>query len=246
MTPDHLRKELGLSVMRVRDGFILAFLATFLSIPQIWSQSPWLYEKISGKTGTPLQIDQFRMAELFVLLSALLIIILVGNLANRRAGLEPFKWPGHKKIWASVAIGILFIPAGYLLFDHFLLALQPQIFPEQLKFALVYPVSLTFADELFVRFGFLALFAWTLKRFTGGRLMANILVSAVFALFSFYDQTRFLDLPLKAAEISLFLLGNFAENMIAGALYFKHGFWSSLAFRIGAGLKFPLYFLLFF
>lgn len=246
MKPDPLRKEFGLSMQRVRDGFIIAFIGMVFSVPQIRYQSPWVYAKFAGRTGTASEIDQFFIAHLITILSALLIIVLVGDLANRRAELVPFKWPGRKNIRPSVAIGLLFIPASYFLYDHFLIALMPRIFPDKLSYALLFPFSVTFPDELFVRFGFLALFAWMLKRFSGGKLMANIFVAGIFSLFSWYDVTRFLSAPLKTMEILLLLAGTFAENIVAGGIYFKHGFWSSLAFRVAAALKFPVYFMLFF
>jgi len=246
MMPEHLRKEFRASLKRVRDGFIIAFLGTAAAAPQIYYQSPWVYRHFQRALPASGQLDQFFIGNLIFMLSALLIIVLVGDLANRRAGLKPFAWPGHKAVWPMLGAGILFVPLSYYLYDHFLLGLLPEIFPDKLKFALLFPAAVSFPDELFVRFGFLSLFAWLLKRFARGKLLAIIFVSAIFSLFDWYDMTRFITTPLKAVEITLLLVGVFAEHLVAGRLYLKYGFWSSLAFRFGAELKYPLYFFLFF
>lgn len=243
--PEHLRKELLSSLGRVRDCFIIAFLGTAAAAPQIYQQSPWVFHHFQKSLPGPGQLDQFFIGNLILMLSALLLIVLVGDLANRRAGLKPFAWPGHKAVWPMLGVGILFVVLSYYLYDHFLLGLLPEIFPDKLPLALLFPLSVSVPDELFVRFGCLSLAAWLLKRFASGRLLAVIFISAIFSLFDWYDATRFISAPLKAWEIVSLLVGVFAEHLVAGRLYIKHGFWSALAFRFGAELKYPLYFWLF-
>jgi hypothetical protein len=245
MQPEHLRREFKSSLSRVRDGFIIAFIGMLFAAPQIYYQSPWVYQKLKPKLDSSLQLDQFFIGNLLIMLSALLIIVLVGDLANRRAGLKPFAWPGHKKLWPALGLGILFVPVSYFLYDHFLIGLVPEMFPKRLVYALLFPFSISFPDELFARFGFLALAAWVLKKVRGGPWLGNLFVAVIFSIFNYYDIVRFIESPLERPEIVLLLLGAFVENLIAGALYLRRGLWASVAFQFGAGWKYLLYFLLF-
>ena len=244
MQPEHLRREFKSSISRVRDGFIIAFIGMVIAAPQIYYQSPWVYAKLKPKLDSSLQLDQFFIGNLIIMLSALLIIVLVGDLANRRAGLKPFVWPGHKAIWPALGLGIIFIPIGYFLYDHFLIGLVPEMYPKKLVYLLLFPFSISFPDELFARYGFLALGAWLLKKVRSGPLLANLFVAALFSIFNYYDVVRFVESPLERPEIIALLLGSFAENLAAGALYLRRGLWASTAFQFGAGWKYLLYFLL--
>jgi len=246
MVPDHIRREFKASLQRVRDGFILAFIATVISLPQLRYQAGSFYQRIFHQPPDAVNLDKFFLAQVIITLSALMIIVLVGDLANRRVGFKPFAWPGHRHIWPVLGLGILFIPLVYFLYDHYIIALLPETYPKKLGYAILYPFSASFPDEIFVRYGFLGLFAWILHRVKGGKFFANFFVAAVFSLFAWYNVARYIEVPVKAVEIAFLLVGAFLENFIAGWLYFKYGFWSALAFRFGVDLKYPLYFFLFF
>jgi hypothetical protein len=246
MTPEHLRKEFKTSVQRVRDGFILAFIAMLASIPQTRHQAGFYYEHVMGKPPDPESLMQFFLAQLIIFLSALFIIVMVGNLANRRAGLKPFAWPGHKRVWPMLLLGVMLIPGAYFCCDHLLLALLPEIYPAKLDYALLYPLSVSFPDELFVRYGFLGLAAWVLGKVRGGKTLAVFFVAALFTLFDWYNVTQNIDTPFQIVEAVLFMTGVFVEHVIAGSLYLKYGFFSSLAFRLGVDLKYILYYFFFF
>ena len=244
--PEHLRKELKSSMQRVRDGFIIAFIAMLVSIPQIKYQSGFFYERYTGKSPDPEGLLQFFLAQLIILLSALFIIVLVGNLANRRAGLEPFSWPGIKRVMLLLVLGVIYIPGMYFLCDHLLLALLPEVYPAKLGYALLYPLSSSFPNELFMRYGFLGLAAWILGKVKGGKTLANFFVAALFTLFDWYDMTRSIDTPFQTIETVFFMTGVFFQHLIAGALYLKYGFFGSFAFRLGVDLKYLLFYFLFF
>lgn len=246
MTPEHLRKEFKSSLGRVRDGFIIAFIAMVVSIPQIYHQVDFLYQRFMGKAPDPETRIQFFLAQLIFMLSALLIIILVGDLANRRAGLQPFAWPGFRRVLPQLGLGILFIPAIYFLSDRLSLALLPELYPDKLGFALLYPFSVSFPDELFVRYGFLGLAAWILGKVKGGKFLANLFIAAVFTLLTWFDLAGKTEAGFQVTETAFFMTGLFIEHLIAGAFYLKHGFWSGMAFRLGTDLKYLLYYFLFF
>jgi len=245
MLPDHLRKELGTSFGRVRDGFILAFIGMLVSIPQVRYESVSLYQKMFNQAPTTEQLNAFFVGYLFMVLSTLVIMVLVGDLANRRAGTNPFRWPGHKQIWPVIGLGLLFIPVIYFMYDHIILVLIPELYPPKLGYALLFPFSVSFPDELLVRFGFLGLALWVLRKIKGGKVIANIFIAMLAALYDWYNLTHFIGTPLQGTEIALILCGAFLENLIAGAFYIKHGFWSALAFSFGTGWKYLLYFWLF-
>jgi hypothetical protein len=246
MTPEHLKKELRSSLGRVRDAFIIAFIGMLVSIPAIKYQAPFFFHKYFERNPSPEGLNQFFLEQLIILLSTLLIIVMVGNLANRRAGLKPFAWPGHKRVWPMIVLGMALIPAAYLLSDHLLLGLVPEVYPAKLGYALLYPISNSFPDELFVRYGFLGLAAWLLKKVKGGKALANLFIAALFTLFDFYDTSRSADASFQPLEVAFLMTGALIEHLIAGSLYLKYGFWSALAFRFGLDLKYLLYYFMFF
>lgn len=246
MIKDPLKAEFKLSILRVRDGILLAGFTLIIAFPHIYDQAHSLFPRIFSEPATPEKLKPYILAELILYFFSIFLFSLVGILANKRAELNPFKSPGLKNILNPLILGICIIPLSYLLYDHLILALVPESYPHKLSFAIIYPFSASFPQEMVNRFGLLSLLAWVFGKTPRNRILANLLCSAIIAGFSWFDFNRILHSPLTLPELIMFLLAVFITQYIAGALYLKYGFFSSLSFKFGLALKFPLFFLLFF
>ncbi len=246
MKPDPIKAELKSTFHRIRDGFLLAGIGLILASPHIYDQAYSLAPRMFTRPATPETMKLFLLGLLILYFFSLFLFILIGMLANKRAGLAPFSYPGWGKILLSLALGILLIPVSYLLYDHLALALIPEVYPRKLFVALIYPISASFPQELATRFALLSLAVWILGKSKRKKILANFLTSLLLAAFAWVDFYRLAGVSLTGMEIILFWTGVVVLNMVAGALYLKNGFWSSLAFKFGLMLKFPLFFLLFF
>jgi len=246
MIPDPVRAELKLSILRVRDGILLAGITLIIAFPHIYDQAHSLFPRIFSEPASPEKMKLYLLAEMILYFFSIFLFSLVGILANKRAELNPFKPLGFKNILNPLIIGIITIPLSYFLYDHLVLALIPESYPHKLSFALIYPFSASFPQEMVNRFGLLSLLAWIFGKKPRKRILANILCSILLAGFSWFDFNRLFDSPLTSVELIMFLIGVFTVQYIAGVLYLKNGFFSSLSFKFGLALKFPLYFFLFF
>jgi|GEM_PF-1448988 len=246
MVKDPVLAELKASVLRVRDGIILAGIGTLVSFPHIYDQAYSLYPRLFTQPASPEKIKAFILGETILYFFALLIFVLIGNLANRRVGLKPFKSPGAKEIIYALGLGIVFIPVSYILYDHLVLALVPESYARKWFFALAYPVSFSLPQELFNRFGLLSLVVWISGKTRRQRILASILTAILLAGLGYHDFLRLVDTQLKPTETIFLIAGTFIMQWIGNELYLKNGFFPALAFRFGLSLKFPVYFLLFF
>ena len=246
MKPDPIKAELKSSFRRIRDGFLLAGTGLIIALPHLYGQFYSMFPRLFSKPAGPERMQLLFIAELILYFFALFLFILIGILANQRAGLTPFKSPGFRKIIYAFALGILLIPISYLLYDHLVLALIPETYPRKLAFALAYPFSIAFPQELLNRFGLLSLLAWIFGKSRRKKILANVLASVLLTAFAWADFYRLVDAPLSAIEIGFFLIGSLLLNLISNEIYLKNGFWAALAFKFGLTLKFPLYFFLFF
>ncbi len=245
MRPDPIKAELKSSFQRMRDAILLAGTGVILALPYLIDRAHALFPRLFEKPATPELVRLFTVFVIILYSVALLLIAMIGIYANQKAGLQPFKRPPLKKLAAASALGLAMIPAAYLLYDHLALYLIPELYPSKLLVAVLYPFSLSFPEELFARYGLLSLFAWIFGKSWNKRMLANVLAALLLTMYSSMDFFRLAPLEPTSTEIILFLFGAFLQQLIAGELYLKNGFWGSLAFTFTLSLKSPLYFFLF-
>jgi len=126
-----------------------------------------------------------------------------------------------------------------------LIPLVPELYPEKLGYALIYPFASVFSEELIARYGFLSLLLWIYGKGAVRQELANLTVAIIFTGLGLIEISQFSDFSLKPWEIIFFCFGILIKHLIAGKIYIKYGFWVAIIFRIGLDLRYWLYFWLF-
>jgi len=245
MPADPIIRELKKSGRKIRDGFVLAGIGLLIALPRIYHQSYYFFPDYLKTPFTPKLLRLFFLYHILLTFGVLFVMILIGAYSCQRAKFEPFVFKGIKKFLLAVLLGACLIPFGYILSDHLLLFFLPNYYPRSIWINLAYPLSSSFPDELFARYGFLSLWLWICAKVPGRKNLANFLTSVFLTALAWQELGRYLPEPLKASEWGFLLGGVFFKHLLLGEVYFRYGFWQSFGVRLGMELRFPLYFWLF-
>ncbi len=245
MPADPVFQELKKTGRKIRDGFALAGIGLLIALPRIYHQSYYFFPDYLKTPPSPQLLRVLFLYHILLTFGVLFVMILIGAYSCQRAGIKPFVFKGLKKFLLAVFLGALLIPFGYIFSDHLLLFLLPDYYPQNIWLNLVYPLSSSFPDELFARYGFLSLWLWIMGKTPLRKNLANFLTSLLLTALSWQELLRYIPLPLKPSEWGFLLAGVFLKHLLLGEVYFRYGYWQSFGLRLGMELRFPLYFWLF-
>jgi len=242
MLHKQIKLEIKKSIKRLQTSVILAGIGTILISPKLFHQSCLSFPRYFHTVPDPLRLKIFFLYHLILYFSVLLLVSMMGIYACERAELKPFQTPSWKKSLIYFMLGILLIPLSHFFVDHLLIPLVPELYPEKLGYALIYPFAGAFPEELIARYGFLSLLLWIYGKGTVRQELANLTVAIIFTGMAILEIRELIDSPLKPTELFFLCSGILIRHLITGKIYIKYGFWVAIIFRIGLDLRYWLYF----